>query len=131
MEDAQALGVCQLDGHDMRWQSRCYVLAISQFRGSCSPQTRRSWFLGQKCVVGLAHVLSASRVVVLAVRSAAKGNLCINPTLGMKMVLHCTSVKVRGPGRSTASVPFGRLRAMKIQGAAVRRLRGQLFSLSV
>ena len=102
IEAARELGVCELDGHEMRWRSRRYVFAITQYRGMlylpASDETVLvSW--SDKSMFG--HWCSPQAVSYdqRFLHCEVKGNLCIDPLLGKKMVLPFQSIKARKQGK--------------------------------
>ncbi|CAE7364289.1 unnamed protein product, partial [Symbiodinium sp. CCMP2456] len=102
IEAAQELGVCALDGHEMRWRNQRYVYAITQFRGMLylpasdetvlAPRSDQSMF-GHWCSP------QAVSYVQRLLRCEVKGNLCIDPLLGKKMRLPFASIKARKQGK--------------------------------
>ena len=86
----------------MRWRSRRYVFAITQFRGvlylPASDETVLvSW--SNKSMCGDWCSPQPVSYVQQILHCEVKGNLCIDPLLGNKMVLPFASIKARKQGK--------------------------------
>ena len=102
IEAALELGVCELDGHEMRWRSRRYVFAITQYRGMLHlPASDETVLVSWANESMLGHWCSPQPVsyVQQMLSCKVKGNLCIDPILGKKMVLPFACIKARKQGR--------------------------------
>ena len=98
IEAAQKLGICELrDG--VEWRSRRYIFGITQFRGVLYVPSSDETVLVARTAKSELSIGFWQKSCLLSFASKVKGNVCIDPALGDKMVLPYTSIKVRKQGR--------------------------------
>ena len=102
IEAAAALGICQLKGHEMKWRSGRYLSAVTQIRGILFAEASQETVLVSWATVVCGDVWSAlfvNRLIGMHLLEV-KGNVVINPVLGMELMVPHQCVKIRSVGRA-------------------------------